>query len=113
MSVDEPIDVQVDLDEDGSARAVITERRELEIDDLFDENGELRLWEDGAGWSGYTREVIDEAVVYHRVNTRYDEERWIDHTIVGEQAVREAVRQHIRDPLAGGAGTFRRGCSPP
>jgi hypothetical protein len=113
VSVETPIDVQVDLDEDGSCRAVVTERRELEIDDLF-RDGELRLWEDGAGWSGYTREVIDEdVVVYHRVNCRHDSERWIDHVVVGEQAVREAVRQHIRDPLAGGAGTFRRGCSPP
>jgi hypothetical protein len=112
MSVDHPIDVQVDLDDDGSARAVVTERRELEIDDLF-RDGELRLWEDEAGWSGYVREEIDDATVYYRVNTRFDEDRWIDRTIVGEQAVREAVRQHIRDPLAAGAGTFRRGCSPP
>jgi hypothetical protein len=112
MSVDHPLDVQVDLDEDGSARAVVTERRELEIDDLF-RDGRLVLWEDDAGWSGYVREQIDDATVYYRVNTRYDEERWIDRTIVGERAVREAVRQHIRDPIAGEAGRFRRGCSPP
>lgn len=112
MSVEPPIDVHVDLDDDGSARAVVTERRELEIDDLF-VDGELRLWEDGDGWTGYTREVIDGAVVYYRVCTRFDDERWMDHAIVGKQAVREAVRQHIRDPLAGEAGTFRRGCSPP
>jgi hypothetical protein len=113
VSVEHPIDVQVDLDEDGSCRAVVTERRELEIDDLFDGNGELRLWEDGAGWNGYVREEIeDDVVIYHHVNTRFDADRWIDR-VVGEQAVREAVRKHIRDPLAGGAGTFRRGCSPP
>lgn len=70
------------------------------------------MWEDEAEWSGYVREVIDDATVYHRVNTRFDEDRWIDRVVVGEQAVREAVRQHIRDPLAGGSGTFRRGCSP-
>jgi len=85
---------------------------EIQVDDLF-VDGELRLWEDDAGWSGYVREEIGDAVVYHRVNTRFDEDRWIDRVVVGEQAVREAVRQHIRDPLAGGAGTFRRGCSPP
>ena len=113
MSVEKPLDVRVDLDDDGSARAVVTERRELEIDDLF-VDGELRLWEDEDGWSGYTREVIDDdVVVFHRVNTRFDEDRWIDHVVVGEEAVREAVRQHIRDPLAGEAGRFRRGCSPP
>ena len=112
MSVDHPPDVQVDLDEDGSTRAVVTERRELEIDDLL-VDGRLILWEDGDEWSGYTREEIDDAVVYHRVNTFHDEEGWIDRVICGEQAVREAVRQHIRDPLAGEAGRFRRGCSPP
>jgi hypothetical protein len=113
MSVDEPVDVSVDLDvDDNSVRAVVTERRELEIDDLF-RDGRLVLWKDDAGWTGYTREEIDDAVVYHRVNTRFDEDRWIDRTIVGEQAVREAVRQHIRDPLAGEAGTSRRRCSPP
>jgi hypothetical protein len=115
MSVEDPIDVQVDLDaDDNSLRATVTERREIEIDDLFDEDGELRLWEDEVGWSGYVREEIeDDVVIYHHVNTRFDEDRWIDRVVVGEQAVREAVRQHIRDPLAGGAGTFRRGCSPP
>jgi len=112
MSVDRPLDVRVDLDEDGSARAVVTERRELEIDNLF-RGGELRLWEDETGWTGYVREEIDDAAVYYRTNTRHDEDRWIDRTIVGKQAVREAVRQHIRDPLAGEAGTFQRGCSPP
>jgi hypothetical protein len=112
MSVENALDVQVDLEDDGSARAIVTERRELEIDDLFVDD-ELRLWEDDDGWSGYAREAIDDVVVYYRINTRYDEHRWIDRTIVGEQAVREAVRQHIRDPLAGEAGTFRRGCSPP
>jgi hypothetical protein len=112
MSVDNALNVRVDLDEDGSARAVVTERRELEIDDLF-RDGRLILWQDHAGWSGYVREEIDDAVVYYRTNTRHDEDRWIDRTIVGQRAVREAVRQHIRDPLAGEAGTFQRGCSPP
>jgi len=114
MSVEHPLDVRVNLDDNGSARAIVTERRVLEIDDLFDEDGELRLWEDGDGWTGYTREVIDDdVVVYHRINTYHEGERWIDRVICGPHAVREAVRQHIRDPLAGGAGTFRRGCSPP
>jgi hypothetical protein len=114
VSVENALDVRVDLDpDDNSLRATVTERRELEIDDLFDEDGELRLWEDDDGWTGYVREEIDETTVYHRINTFHDDERWIDRVICGSQAVREAVRQHIRDPLAGGAGTFRRGCSPP
>jgi hypothetical protein len=113
VSVDEPVDVSVDLDvDDNSVRAVVTERRELEIDDLF-RDGELRLWEDQTGWTGYVREEIDDATVYYRVNYLGDENRWVDRVICGEQAVREAVRQHIRDPLAGESGTFRRGCSPP
>lgn len=113
VSVDKSLDVRVDLDADeNSVRAVVTERREIDVDDLF-RDGRLVLWEDDAGWSGYVREEVDKAVVYYRVNTRFDEDRWIDRTIVGEQAVREAVRQHIRDPLAGGTGTFRLGCSPP
>ena len=104
VSVDEPIDVHVDLDDDGSARAVVTERRELEIDDLF---------QDGEGWSGYTRTERDDVVIYHRVNTLHGEQRWIDRMRVGESAVRDAIRQHIRDPLAGESGVFRRRCSPP
>lgn len=113
MSVEDPVDVSVDLDvDDNSLRAVVTERRELEIDDLF-RDGELRLWEDADGWSGYVREEIDDGTVYYRVNTFHDREGWVDRVICGEQAVREAVRQHIRDPLAGEAGRFRRGCSPP
>ncbi|QGX95012.1 hypothetical protein EI982_09515 [Haloplanus rallus] len=112
MSVEDPVDVRVDLDaDDNSVRAVVTKRRELEIDDLF-VDGELRLWEDDLGWTGYVREEIDEVTLYYRVNNRHDD-RWSDHVVVGEQAVREAVRQHIRDPLAGEAGRFRRGCSPP
>jgi len=99
MSVEDPLDVRVDLDDDGSARAVVTERRELEIDDLF-VDGEFRLWEDEVGWSGYTREEIDEdVVIYHHQNTRFDEDRWIKNVIGGEQAVRGAIRQHIRDPV--------------
>jgi hypothetical protein len=113
MSVDDPVDVQVDLDEESnSLRAVVTERREVEVDDLF-QDGELRLWEDDDGWSGFTREVVDGDVRYRSVNTIHGADTWIDQVVVGKRAVQDAVRQHIRDPLAGEAGTFRRRCSPP
>ena len=112
MSVDDPLSVDVDLDSDENRlRAVVVERRELEVDDLF-QDGELRLWEDTEGWNGYLREETDDGVAYFRVNTRHDSDSWIDHMRVGEQAVRDAVRSHIRDPLAGEPGVFRRRCSP-
>ena len=84
------------------------------LPELFDANGELRLWEDEVGWPGYTREESDDGgVAYYRVNTRHDQDRWIDHMRVGEDAVREAVRDHVADPEAGEAGRFVRRCSPP
>ena len=61
---------------------------------------------------GYVREERDDGVAYYRVNGRHDTDSWIDHMRVGEGAVRDAVRQHIRDPLAGDAGVFRRGVYP-
>jgi len=113
MSVDEPLAVDVDHDPDENRlRAVVVERREVEVDDLF-QDGQLRLWEDGAGWLGYLREETEDGLAYYRVNTRHDSDSWIEHMRVGERAVRDAVREHIRSPLAGDAGVFRRRCSPP
>lgn len=113
MSVETSLDVRVDLEDEGNRlRTVVTERRELKVDELF-QDGELRLWEDDAGWSGFTREVVGDDVVYYTVNTNHRAKSWIRQMRVGEQAVRDAVGQHIRDPLAGEAGTFRRRCSPP
>ncbi|QCC47430.1 hypothetical protein [Halobellus limi] len=114
MSVDDALSVDADLDlDENRLRAIVVERRELEVDDLF-QNGELRLWEDSEGWDGYVREEDENGdVAYYKVNTRHDGDSWIKHMRVGEQAVHDAVRQHIRDPLAGEAGVFRRRCSPP
>jgi hypothetical protein len=111
-SVDRRIDVDLDTDE-NAAVAVVEERREVEIDELFDENDELRLWQDSAGWSGYLREVVDGETRYYSVNTRFDEDEWISKIRCGEKAVHEAIRKHIRDSHAGGAGNFVKRCSPP
>lgn len=112
MSVEE---IETDLDVDGNAATVtITQRRELKIDDLFDENGELRLWEDTGGWNGYLREETSDGdtALYH-VNTVHDENDWLRKVRVGQQAVRDAVIKHIEDPHAGESGRFVRGATPP
>jgi hypothetical protein len=97
------LDVDVDLEKN-----VATVTEEISIEDLF-VDGELRLWEDEDGWSGFL--VEDES--YYHVNTFHDADDWISKLRVGEQAVQNAVEEHIEDPQAGGAGRFVRGCSPP
>jgi PAB1-binding protein PBP1 len=84
-----------------------------EVDDLFTDTGELRLWEDPVGWNGYVREVGHGEPRYYSVNTRFDEDEWISKIRCGERAVRDAVEKHIEDPKAGRAGRFVRRCSPP
>ena len=110
MSVDIEVDVEL---ERNVLSAVVEERRELEVGELFNENGELRLWQDRAGWNGYVREIIDDEVRFYEVNTRFDDDSWISKVWCGEQAVHDAIRKHIEDRHAGGAGNFVRRCSPP
>jgi hypothetical protein len=107
--------IDVDLDDDEN---VATISLELSIEDLFverDGREELRLWQDGAGWSGYTREETDDGIAYFFVNAMHDEdpEEWPQRIRVGEQSVRDAVKDHIEDPKAGGRGRFIRQCPPP
>ena len=109
MSVD--IDVDVEL-ERNVASAIVTKRQLVEIDELFTD-GELRLWQDRAGWNGYVREVIDDEVRFYEVNTRFDDDSWISKVRCKEQAVHDAIRNHIEDRHAGGVGNFVRRCSPP
>ena len=109
MSVD--IDVDVEL-ERNVASAIVTKRQLVEIDELFTD-GELRLWQDRAGWNGYVREVTADEVRFYEVNTRFDDDSWISKVRCGEQAVHDAIRKHIEDRHAGGAGNFVRRCSPP
>lgn len=110
MSIDPAQATTVDVDLDENAATVTVE---VEVPTLFDDNDELRLWEDSAGWSGYVREETDDGPEYYHVNTRHDEDDWIRKLRVGEQAVTDAVRKHISDEKAGGAGTFQRRCQPP
>ena len=111
-SVDRQIDVDLDTDE-NAAFAVVEERREVEIGELFNANDELRLWQDSAGWNGYVREVVDGETRYYSVNTRFDEDEWISKIRCGERAVHDAIRKHIEDRHAGGVGNFVKRCSPP
>jgi len=109
MSVDIDVDVEI---ERNVASAIVTKRQLVEIDELFTD-GELRLWQDRAGWNGYVREVIDNEVRFYEVNTRFDDDSWISKVQCEEQAVHDAIQNHIEDRHAGGAGNFVRRCSPP
>lgn len=108
-------DVEIVLDDERNAGlARIVERREIRIGQLF-QDGELRLWEDSMGWSGFLREDSDDGPVYYSVNRLEDGPRaeWLRKTRCGEQAVRNGIKEHIADPEAGGVGNFIRRCSPP
>lgn len=108
MSV-ENLDADVELDAEANAATItVTEQRHLEIEGLFDENGELRLWEDSRGWEGYTREVIEDEIAFYYVDTHHEPGDWLRKVRVGEGAVRDAVRAHIADPEAGEIGQFER-----
>lgn len=102
MSVEAALEeLNVDL-ERNSATASLT----LDVDELFDEDGELRLWDDGDDWSGFVRE---DGVYYYVDTSRSDSYRKF---IVGPRAVRLAVQERIEDPDVGGVGTFVRGAEP-
>ena len=92
MSVDCQTDLEIDL-EDNRAVATVIEKRTLEIDDLFNDDGELRLWQDTAGWNGYIRETVDSESRYYSVNTRFDEDEWISKVRCGEKSRRAIERR--------------------
>jgi hypothetical protein len=99
--------VDVDLDEEiVEIEVVETTRRR--ITDLF-HNGELRLWEDEVGWSGY---LLDDGQFYE-VNSRFDVDGYLRQEPVDRQEVIESIVEHVKDPVAGDAGRFKPRCSPP
>lgn len=96
------------MDADANAAEItVVETRQLPVRDLF-RDGELRLWEDSAGWSGYRLEDGE----FWEVNVRHDGEV-LRRDRVDESVVVEAIAEHVRDPDAGAAGRFVRGATPP
>lgn len=109
MSTDvEDVAVAVDFDQ-NQASVSVTQRRTVEVANLFDEAGELRLWQDSQGWSGLLRVEG----VFFRVNYHAGSGEFIERTALSEDEVRVAIARHVRDPDAGGVGNFVRRCSPP
>lgn len=93
-------DLDVDLEDNVVVVSLTT------VDELFDEDGELRLFDDGDEWSGYVRE---DGSYFYVDTTRSDYYRKVR---VGERAVQLAVQERIEDPDVGGVGTFLRGAEP-
>lgn len=113
MSVesDESIDITVDLD-DGEITVERTVTESVTSGGLFND-GELRLWEDSFGWNGFEREEIDGEITFYRVNYAARTEEYATRREVSRGTVVAYIEEHIEDPEAGGAGRFRRRCSPP
>jgi hypothetical protein len=110
VSTDSPPDVSVDVDlEANHAEVRVTTTEIVEVPELFNDDGELRLWEDDAGWNGF----IVEDGAYYEVNARHKDDEPFAKKRVPLDEVHTAVEGHIRDPLAGERGRFVRRCSPP
>lgn len=107
-NIDRRTRVHVSLD-DNSATIEVTKSRG--VPELFNDDGELRLWEDDSGWSGYVHDIHENGRFY-RVNCLSDGTQMERHPVTEEEVV-QAVQDHVEDPQAGGAGQFVRRCSPP
>jgi len=102
--------VGVDLENNSATVEVAFIRQERrEVADLFDDDGQLRLWEDDTGWSGF---LLEDGQFYS-VNTLRHSKDTVEMRRVPPSEVCNGVREHIKDPKAGGSGRFVRGCSPP
>ena len=113
MSVESQTDTETetDIDLDGnSARITTVETRTQTVDDLF-ENGELILWSDGFGWSGFEREDGE----FYDCNFMRDGEnsQYLTRERISEERVIEKIERHIEDEHAGGVGRFATRCTPP
>lgn len=111
MSVDRDTAVDVSIQGDGPMKVVVetTTTTSLDVGDAFTADGELRLWDDSSGWSGFLREDGR----YYEVNQRHDDEEPLEKRPVGASTVMKKVARHIRGSVAGQPGEFVRGCSPP
>jgi hypothetical protein len=49
---------------------VVRERREIDLADLFDEDGRFIVHQDDDGWEGYRREQTDDGTVYYHHDDR-------------------------------------------
>lgn len=96
---------RLELDLEGNTT---TASLTLDVEELFDERGELRLWEDEEAWSGF----VEEDGTYYHVDSWRDEDDKFRKIIVGERAIRLAVREHLEDEDAGGVGEFVREVEP-
>jgi hypothetical protein len=77
---------------------VVRERRQLDLADLFDEDGRLVVHQDGDRWEGYRREQIDGDVRYiHHDDRRRENHPFGVEVLLGDEAVRNHVRRLIEE----------------
>ncbi|MUW15406.1 hypothetical protein GJ633_12695 [Halorubrum sp. CBA1125] len=91
-------EVDVDLEEE-EIEVVVKET--TTFSDFFNEDNELRLWQDNGGWSG----VLREDGAFWRVNVMDDGEIIAKDPMSAEDVV-ESIRDHVEDPGAGSVGSF-------
>lgn len=98
--------VDVDLGADEVTVQIVEEFRYA---GLFDDDDELRLWEDSAGWSGFE---LDDGQVF-QVNYNRLEDVYADRRPVSPDDFAESIKDHVKEPCAGSVGRFVRRASPP
>lgn len=102
MSVEVALEeLDVDL-EDNRVHASLS----LDLDELFNTDGELRLWEDDEDWSGFLRE---DGAFWYVDTTRPD---FVRKVRVGERAVLLAIQARLESPDVGDPAQFVRRAEP-
>ena len=107
MSVDAEVEARVDLDENA---ATVTRRRE--IGELFDDNGELRLWADDDGWQGYRGEERCDGVVYYLSTPPGRQRTGLARFWSGREPFGAPWSLLTPTGMLGGLGRFERGSRP-